>query len=229
MNLYFLVEGKRTEIKVYPRWLSHLIPELNRVQWAHQVSDNNYFIFNGNGFPSLLHNHLKNSIEEVNDINLFKYLIVVLDVDESSVDIRKREVTTFISDNNLNLRNTELVIIPQNRCIETWFLGNRRVYKNNPQNLSLLEFINFYNVQTLDPEEMGFIVDFNTHSQFHYEYCKLMLLERNIRYSKKNPQGVTELTFLDRLIERIQTTDHLNSFSVFIEFCYKVRNELHEE
>ena len=31
MNLYFLVEGK-TEKKVYPQWLSHLIPGLKQVQ-----------------------------------------------------------------------------------------------------------------------------------------------------------------------------------------------------
>ncbi len=31
MNLYFIVEGK-TEQKVYPSWLSYLLPELQRVK-----------------------------------------------------------------------------------------------------------------------------------------------------------------------------------------------------
>ena len=31
MNLYFLVEGRRTESKVYPRWLSYLLPEYRQV------------------------------------------------------------------------------------------------------------------------------------------------------------------------------------------------------
>ena len=30
MNLYFIVEGRRTEKKVYPEWLNFLIPELKR-------------------------------------------------------------------------------------------------------------------------------------------------------------------------------------------------------
>jgi hypothetical protein len=47
MNLYFLVEGKRTEKKVYPAWLAHLLPELQRVQNYDQVNQNNYYLFSG--------------------------------------------------------------------------------------------------------------------------------------------------------------------------------------
>lgn len=31
MNIYFLVEGQNSEADVYPAWISHLIPELRRV------------------------------------------------------------------------------------------------------------------------------------------------------------------------------------------------------
>ena len=31
MNIYFLVEGRHTEKKIYPEWLKHLIPELKKV------------------------------------------------------------------------------------------------------------------------------------------------------------------------------------------------------
>ena len=79
MNIYFLVEGKRTEMKVYPKWLSILIPELKRVQWHHEVVKNNYCIFTGDGFPSLLDNHLKNSIEDVNSSGNFDYFVICLD------------------------------------------------------------------------------------------------------------------------------------------------------
>ena len=66
MNIYFLVEGKRTEMKVYPKWLSHLVPNLKRVDAYQNVESNNYYIFSGNGFPSLLDNHLRNCIEDIN-------------------------------------------------------------------------------------------------------------------------------------------------------------------
>jgi hypothetical protein len=53
MNIYFLVEGKKTEIKVYPKWLNILMPDLKRVNNFDATVENNYYIFGGNGFPSL--------------------------------------------------------------------------------------------------------------------------------------------------------------------------------
>lgn len=32
MNFLFLVEGGQTEIKVYPKWLKYLFPQLNFVK-----------------------------------------------------------------------------------------------------------------------------------------------------------------------------------------------------
>jgi hypothetical protein len=70
MNVYFLVEGRKTEKKVYPQWLSVLVPELTKVDDANSVSENNYYLFNGEGFPSILH-HLKNAVEDINTIGRY--------------------------------------------------------------------------------------------------------------------------------------------------------------
>jgi hypothetical protein len=226
MNLYFIVEGRRTEKKVYPEWLNLLIPELNRVKWAFEATSNSYYLFNGNGFPALLHNHLSNSIKEVNELNKFNYLILVLDVDETTVEFRINEVNNFILENKLKLTNCELVIIPQDKCIETWFLGNKTIYKSNPQSLVLRNYIKFYNVKDNDPELMPVFNGFNTHSQFHADYCTEFLRERNIRYSKNNPNGVTDEVFLNRLIERTKETNHIKSFKNFIEFCNDIRGKI---
>lgn len=226
MNLYIIAEGRRTEIKVYPRWLKSLLPTITRVDWAFEAKINNYFIFNGNGYPSLLHNHFKNSIEEVNNLGTFDYLVLILDVDESTVDERKSEVITFIQENNLTIENAELVIIAQNRCIETWFLGNPKIFKKNPDSPVLKKYIEFYNVKTADPELMGIHDDFNTHSQFHFEYCREFLRERNIRYSKINPNSVTDPSYLESLIERNRKTSHIQSFGSFLDFCQSVNNNL---
>jgi len=56
MNVYFLVEGRRTEKKIYPKWLSHLVPELTKVDFFEDVKEFNYKLFSGFGFPHLLHN-----------------------------------------------------------------------------------------------------------------------------------------------------------------------------
>lgn len=227
MNLYFIVEGRRTEKKVYPTWINHLIPSLIRVNWAFEASGKNYYLFNGNGFPALLHNHLKSSVEEINELGVFNYLILILDVDESTVEGRITEVRDFLIENSLTLiGSTELVIIPQNRCIESWFLGNRRIFKANPQHPDLIDYVKFYNVREDDPEKMGIFDGFNTHSQFHAEYCTQFLRERNIRYSKNNPNGVTEIHYLNALKERESKTPHLQSFKTFIDFCEKVNSEM---
>lgn len=226
MNLYFIVEGRRTEKKVYPEWLNFLIPELNRVNWAFEATLNNYFLFNGNGFPALLHNHLSNSIKEINDLKMFNYLVLVLDVDETSVEFRINEVNNFIKENDLQLIDCELIIITQDRCIETWFLGNKTIYKSNPQNIELRDYVKFYNVKDNDPELMPVFDGFNTHSQFHADYCTEFLRERNIRYSKNNPNGVVEEVYLNRLIERTKETSHIKSFKTFVDFCNELRGKI---
>lgn len=226
MNLYFIVEGRRTEKKVYPVWIKHLIPSLQPVNWAFEAKEHNYYLFNGNGFPSLLHNHLKNAVDEVNEYKIFNYLILVLDVDKSTIKSRIKEVELFLEINNLTLINTQLVIIPQKRCIESWFLGSQKIYKTNSQNQELIDYSKFYNVKDNDPEEMGIYSGFNTHSQFHAKYCTVFLRERNIRYSKNRPNGVIEKSYLDSLMERVNKTNHLKSFKIFIDFCEKVNSEL---
>lgn len=227
MNLYIVVEGRRTEKKVYPAWISYLIPRLNPVDWAYQADTNNYYLFNGNGFPALLHNHLKSSVEEVNELDKFNYLVLVLDVDESTINDRINEVNEFMNENDLVLNeNTELIIIPQNKCIESWFLGNAKIFKQNPQNSDLAKYVQFYNVKSNDPEDMAVFPGFNTHSQFHADYCTEFLRERNIRYSKNRPNGVVDKTYLENLIDRNKRTNHISSFRLFIDFCEKVNNEI---
>ena len=227
MNLYIIVEGRRTEKKVYPAWLTQLVPAIERINWAYQATNNNYFLFNGNGFPALLHNHLKNSIDEVNELGNFNYLVLILDVDESTVEGRIKEVNDFLTENKLEINiDTELVIIPQNRCIESWFLGNRKIFKSNPKNSELVKYVQFYNVKENDPEQMGIFPNFNTHSQFHADYCTEFLKERNIRYSKNRPNGVIEKDYLESLIQRGNDTSHIQSFKFFTDFCEKVNSEI---
>lgn len=67
MNLDFLLEGKRTERKVYPMWLSILKPAMVKISYAADANDNNYYLMSGEGYPSLL-NHLENAIAEINEI-----------------------------------------------------------------------------------------------------------------------------------------------------------------
>jgi len=223
MNIYFLVEGRRTEKKVYPKWLAHLLPNLIEVTDPFGINSDSYYVFNGNGFPSLLDNHLTNSVSDVNEIAKFDYLVICLDSDDETIEHRRNEVLNFIKKNKLKLNNCEFVIIVQNKCIETWFLGNRKVYSKQPQSAKLRKYNKFFNVQEDNPELMKKLEDFGTSAQFHEAYLTEMLLEKNIRYTKRNPNGVVEEHYLKELISRQKETNDLLSFKDFLDFCATVK------
>ena len=90
----------------------------------------------------------------------------------------------------------------------------------------MIEYVKFYNVRENDPENRGIFDGFNTHSQLQAEYYMQFLRERNIRYSKNNPNGVAELHYLNTLKERESETSDLQSFKVFIDFREKVNSEM---
>lgn len=211
MNIYFLVEGKHTEMKVYPKWLSFLIPELEKTTYFDKAIKNNYYIISGYGFPSLLHNHLRNSVDDINNVGNYDYFVICLDADEQSIANCKQEIVDFMRKENILLNsNTKFEIIVQNKCLETWFLGNSKIFKKNPNNDFLRECVEFYNVKENDPEFMGKLPDFESStSVFHSIYLQELLAERNIRYNKANPQGVTEEYFLRELVLRNQKTKHI--------------------
>ncbi|MEH1836156.1 MAG: hypothetical protein V7L29_29910 [Nostoc sp.] len=76
--------------------------------------------------------------------------------------------------------------LTQNRCIETWFLGNTKIYSRQPQSEPLLDYTRYYDISVNCPELMGKYDKFNTHAQFHEAYLKELFRAKNINYSKKN-------------------------------------------
>ena len=85
MNAYVIVEGSRTEMKVYPKWLALIAPKLKRVDHPSDIVDNNYFLFSGGGIPSI-YNHIANAVEDILEINSkgtskIDYLLVCIDTE----------------------------------------------------------------------------------------------------------------------------------------------------
>lgn len=224
MNLYFLVEGQRTEIKIYRRWLEHLLPNFTRVDSPDEAAGNNYFLVSGMGYPRLLDEGLPASIADVNSFGHYDYLIVCLDADEFTVEEREAEVQESLDNQNPKLNDsTTFRIIVQNRCMETWCLGNRAICPNNPHSARLQEFTNFYNVRLEDPEKMGTHPDYELHAEFHLHYLREIFNERNLTYSKKNPGDACEPHYLEELQKRVQDCpDHLNSLQTFFQLCTNV-------
>ena len=225
MNLYFLVEGRRTEWKVYPYWIEQLLPGFTRIRSSLSATDRSYFLISGKGYPSLL-THLENSINDCNLSGQYDYLVVCLDADELSTEDRIREVEGYLSRKNIALRSGELRIVVQNRTFETWLLGNRRIVSGNSQDHELPAFLQFYDVRSADPERMGIYPGFRLHSQFHEAYLKAIFRSRSIRYTKQHPGHVCEETYLQELVTRVRTQpEHLASFQTLLSFCSEVLDD----
>jgi len=221
LNIYFLVEGK-TELKVYPQWLSHLAPTLSRVNLVKDASINNYFLISGLGYPRLLDVALANSVEEINEYANYDYLVLVIDSDDMSEQEKVDEIYQFINDNNIILNsNCQLQVIAQKSCMETWFLGNKKVYKKSVGNHSdFYHHAKFYDVSQQDPELMGKPKEFpGSVSIYHETYLRKMLAEKTIKYSKSTPREVGETHYLDQLKKRVSDTHHLMSLKNFFNFC----------
>jgi hypothetical protein len=226
MNLYFLVEGMQSERKVYPAWLSHLLPELTRVQSYDEVNEKNYYLISGEGYPSL-YDFIPPSIEEINLSGKYNYFVVCLDAEENTVAQRHAEIYDFLNQEKLELKNAEIVLIVQNRCLETWLLGNRKIYSKQPQYQPLLDYTKYYNVSVDCPEKMGKYLDFNTHAQFHGAYLRALFEAKNITYSKKRPGDVLKPFYLEQLLTRIEfQPEQLTTFRHFIDFCNIVKSKL---
>lgn len=224
MNLYFLVEGKRTEMKILPKWLAHLIPNYTRVNNAYDAIDHHYFLTSGYGYPSIF-DYIEGAIDEINDSNKYDYFIICIDADEVEIEERRQEILDYINEKQLSLKFCNLKIIVQNRCIETWLLGNRKIYPRHPENKTFIQYASFYNVSENDPELMGIFPKFRNHASFHEKYLKEMLQERNknIRYTKEHPGVVTDPAYLEELINRCEDTNaHLASFKTFIDLIKKL-------
>ncbi|MCI5226503.1 MAG: hypothetical protein D3918_07545 [Candidatus Electrothrix sp. AX2] len=222
MNVYFLVEGK-TEKKVYPKWLAYLAPQLKRVNFPSDVLADNYYLISGGGFPSILDNHLVDSAADVNASGKFDYFVLAIDTDDVSAKEKVEEVEEFIIDHNVVFNDCEVVILPQVVCMETWFLGNQRIYARNPSSAQISAFTSHYNTAQNDPEKMQQPERYSgSIGNYHFQYLKNMLREKNIRYSKTNPQGVTEPYYIDELCGRIKLEPNcLNSLQNFLMFLEK--------
>lgn len=124
---------------------------------------------------------------------------------------------------------TELFIFEQQVSMETWFLGNRKVYHPQPQDPDYLKYQRYYNVSKENPEDMGeFDKSRYNRAGFHLKYLRKMLAERNMVYNKNNTKEVEKETYLRELIRRYEESGHLKTFGSWYEFVVTNLNTLRE-
>lgn len=227
MNLYIIVEGNRTELNVYPSWITLLAPQLKRIDDAWDVYENNYYIFSGGGIPSI-YDHIIHSIEDINSIsatqrNAYDYLVVCIDTEGTSREDIENHIEQDMRNKRIFLQNTKLFVCEQRVCMETWFLGNRRIFKQNPQSQFYRQCIKYFDISKNDPELMESNDPELTDAQFHYKYLREMFKERHMNYTKNCTTEVENNTFLNELICRFQDTGHLATFGRWFQFIKSLK------
>lgn len=220
MNVYFLVEGRRCERKLYPAWLSAIAPHLQKVKSPRDASSNCYYLISGEGYPSILDVRLPAAICDIEETGRFDLLVVVVDSDEETVEAREKAVIAAAERSATRLTRAKLKVVVQHRCIETWLLGNRRIFVRNPEGQELRSYVGHYDTRQLDPELMPKLAGFVNHAQFHYQYLKAIFQERKTSYTKSHPGDAATRVYLEQLIGRIKDhPNHLASFSGFLGLC----------
>ena len=202
-------------MKVYPKLISYYKPEYKRVFELEEITDNSYYMFSGNGMPSL-YNKIQPSLSDIAEFNQshdekIDELVVCLDTDyygdESQTYFKISQ--EFAKCDRAD--DTGLVVIMQTNCLETWFLGNRAVY---PQTYSenFRDYAKHYDVSSEDPEKMvspSSDVSIGTYSK---QYLKKMLNEKGMTYSVSNVKNVATHEYISEIESRFRETGHISSY-----------------
>ena len=234
MNLYILVEDGKSGHRLLDRWVNELLPFLTRVASVDEVINNHYVIFSGLGYPRILgtdssspqKNILGQTIQTINQSQKFDYLLIFLDGDDEGVERRKAITTHKINSYSQSLC-CPFKIFVQNKCIETWLLGNRAIFPNE-YSKNFRPFIHHYNVSILDPElmEMDQRRVVNTNALYHERYLRQMMQEIGHRYSKSRPDPMMySPDFILGLQERVNGTNHLRSLKEFFDFIETLKQK----
>lgn len=226
MNLYFLVEGRRTEKKVYPAWIKQLVPEMREVESFDAITSNNFFVFSGEGYPSLLDVHLSNALADFTSVGKYDAFVISLDTDEDTIESRVEDVLQRVEE--LGYPREIVTVIPQQVCIESWFLGNKTVVPSQPSSEKLVEFRRFYDVRENDPELMPNNGEFSTTQAFHFQYFREVAADRNFNYSKHRPGHVCDSSFVTQLQARLAGGNGMTTLRRLFDFLYCVRSRISE-
>jgi hypothetical protein len=218
VSLYVVVEGRRTEPKVYGAWLPLLIPGLVRVARIEDAGDHHLHIVAGGGYPAYL-DPIRAAVEDLRlPGNRFTHLLVCADAEELTLDERHAQIERVIVDAGCPVPHT---VIVADCCMETWLLGNRRLVRRNPQSTELRAYLEHYDVIAEDPEAIPAHPAHRTRAQLCVHYLRAVFRERKLAYSKREPGDAVKESYLDALTARASPPPHgpghLASFARLLE------------
>lgn len=215
MNIYIVVEGASTEVKVYRKWIPLVNPDLVEVYDMDDVVANNFYLVSGGGYPYLFR-VIKHAVEDIRLNQQFSRLVVSIDSEENTFEEKNTEINDFIQSLN---PTTEYRIIVQHFCFEAWALGNRKFGPNKPKNAKLRAYKLLHDVMLQDPELLPALPSEELNrAQFAGKYLKLAIRDKagHVTYSKSKPDVVAHPSYFEQLNRRLKETNHIPSFQTFL-------------
>lgn len=134
MSLYVVVEGRRTEARLYRAWLPVLFPGIEQVPRIEDATTHSFYLIAGEGYPSYLR-RIESAVGDLGqEGSRFTHLLVCVDAEERGHDERLTEIEEVIRAAGCPVAFT---VIVADCCIETWLLGNRKFVRRNPMRVRL--------------------------------------------------------------------------------------------
>lgn len=216
MNIYVVVEGNSTEPAVYRKWIPLINSQLVEVKYLDQVTQNNFIIISGNGFP-FIKRVISNAIEDIKQNSKFDRLVVSVDSEQFTFQQRFNEIDQYIRSCT---PTCQYRIIVQHFCFEAWALGNKKFGPKKPKDSTLKSYARIHNVYTNDPELLPNLPSLQLNrAQFAEKYLKLLIRDKgtHLTYAKNKPDVIAHNSYLFQLEERLKNTSHIQSFQTFID------------
>ena len=246
MNLLFLVEGAKTEPKIYRSWLKFLFPGIQEVLRPEDMINNNFQIIAGCGYPNMVSRPRNSKIPslleacmlDLSGYSAIDYLIICIDSENETYQNRFDEITQKINQiildhPKISLVHHKIYVIIQHCCIETWALGNNEL-TGGTSSLSAEETANYekfreyYDIALKDPETMECCPphqSFRGRQRFHQKYLQYYFRMHGLKYSKNDPSEVQKSEYFLALCRRCQSTGHLQSFQKLVQLLEKIKND----
>lgn len=224
--------------------MSYLFPYLSFVDRHEDMTTDSCRIVPGNGYPNMVSapklyggiSRLEACLRDIRDYGNIDYFFICVDSEEEGYQDRFDELNSRLESLKAELgidqcqSATQFYVIVQHRCIETWALGNAEIpnqYNFQNSSIDFPAFQAYYNTLIDDPELMSGYppnYSYSTQAKFHEKYLKEYLKKFGLSYSKKKPTVVQDKKYLDALIKRCSSTNHLSSLMSLLKIWEQMKN-----
>jgi hypothetical protein len=212
VNLYVLVEGQKTEKRIYESWFTACLPGLRVVSRIEDLTGDSLFVVSGNGYPCYKE-RIHRSLQDVSRHGGIQAFIICVDAEEMTFEQKTAELSSVLA-KGPSFQGTRLIV--QDCCIETWLLAHRKMVSRNPQGDDLRRHLSHYDVTQHDPEMMPNMDGYLVRAHHHFAYLKTAFRERLQTYTKANPGCACDVQYLEELVRRHQSAGHIRSFGAFV-------------